>query len=852
MSTTFPLPLECLQIIIRYIAQDRKLAHLLPRLLRVNKYVCNATLPILYENPFKNIYFRYKLPPPRPKTVERAFWRLTLTLILSIPPDDHNSPLLTDMLRAAYLPPRIPTPNAHRVFIPYYSFVTDLVIISGYRGPPRDDAVLFHGSILTLIPNFNKQLNDPQVREILATSAQPGGHFRSASTIEYTKAAGLVLRKDFTWLLCSLNAEHIQSVVIPLSDISRYHSLVGRFKVLSSVTFFIDLRLQLNGEERSRLSPQELETLKRQLKERVRDLNEMVRFIQELRQCHPHVLTTASCPTPGTSRDSCPEEYNFQLLQCLPPLNSPTVIKETNWLQLIAKIQETDLSHVKVFFQHWSFWGVNHLERLRRQEPFLNRCRSLGSIEITLWSEDLFKWAVAERREAMAEIAAGRTPKKPLVPLRLAKINCESHSDGCPIDDVMIGFSETLESLDVTSHFIRGSVAPSDNDLPDFRIGRVGITRYCDFPHLTRLTIATSNHFLRMDPTFLSRLPSVQCLIAKDRRRIYSIEEVSYWSPAPATLPRLAHIALDGTPAISFHPDTLLHTPNLVHLSLGLSIRISSHTFIPPVEDLNVNGGLEQEQEHEEGAEVSTPAAPTPSTIPQQPKRPAWSWDWALSKLEVLTLNSTFAYEFQFRMLEKTPRLGTLFLNIKTQVRQHPRTIHLRDLPLTPNTVTTTTSALISPPTTGAVIENVQKREKARIDQQQQQQQQHSLQDHEYASLPLLRDLYLIGDWSMDDTVLAVLFGKVAPSITDLAMTGGCRGFTLDGWINHTSENLHSLKSARCSLELNGRPERLEALGLVRVNNGGGPAMNPCYNLVVPPEGRNTVLERPADYVFGQ
>lgn len=851
MSTTFPLPLECLQIIIRLIAQDRRTAHLLPRLLRVNKYVCNATLPILYENPFKNIYFRHSLGTSRLKTVEIPFRRLALTLIRSIPLDDNNIPLLTDMLRAAYLWPRIQIPkglNPRPLCIPYYSFLADLVILSECTGPPRDDAVFFHGSILSVIPNFIKQLNDPQVREILAASAQPGGHFRSARKIEYTKAAGLVLRKDFTWLFCSLNAEHIRSVVIPLSDISRYLSLVERFKILSSITFFIDLRLQLDARERSWLSPLELETLERQLEERGRHLDEMVRFIKELRQCHPHVFTTATCPMPGNFRDSCPQDHQTQLLQCLPPLNNPGVIDDTNWLQLIAHIQETDLSHVKVFSQHWPFCAVYYLEQLRKLEPFLNRCRSLDDVNIYAWSEDVFKWAVDERREAIAEIAAGRKPKKSPVPLRLAKINCQPQSDGRPIDDVMIGFSETLESLDVTSHYYRAPGAPSGNSPPDFRIGHISgdIAWHCELPQLTRLTIETCNHFLRMDPSFLTRLTSVKYLTARDKRRRYSMEEVSYLSPAHGTLPQLAHITLEGTPAISFHPDTLHHTPNLAHLSLGLVSGIGNDVFIPPIEDLNNDGDLEQEQEQKGGAEVPAPAAPTPTTTPQLPTRPVWTWDWALSKLEILILKSTFAYEFQFRMLEKTPRLKSLFLTIKTQTRQHPRTIHLHDLPLAPNAATTTSQTLVLPPTTGAVTENVHEQEKTTIDQREQQQQQSGHQVHDYASLPMLRSLFLFGDWSMDDAVLAVLCGKVAPSMAELGMMGGCRGFTLDGWVKHTSENLHSLNTAMCSPELNGGPEQLEALGLVRVDSG----RNPCYNLVIPPEKRE--LERPANYFFGR
>ncbi|KAG0288994.1 hypothetical protein BGZ96_007326 [Linnemannia gamsii] len=699
MPSTFPLPLECLDIILRLIASQRETAHLLARLLRVNKYVCNATLPILYKNPFENINFRYGLPSARIEMVEIAFRRLALTLLLSIPLEDsqHHNPALTDILRAAYFPTREPVPDLRRPFIPYHSFITDVVITVADTASVHD--IPFHGPLLATFPNYIEHLSQPQVRETVAAAAQTGSLIISGKLIEYFRPAGHILRKDFTWILCTTNAEHIRSVVIPLSDILRYFSLIGRFKTLSNITFSFNPRLQLNERMRSRLSPQQLQILDRQMNDQTQHLDEMIRFVQELRQRHPHILRVAACTSPGNHRDVFPENYQAQLLQCLPPLNSPSFVNKDNWLQFIAKIQETNLSRIKVLLQERPFCDVNHLKRLAQREAFLHQCRSLDSIHISSWSEDLFQWAVDERRNGLLGIAAGRKPTTPPpVPLRIANINYGPKSDGRQVDDLMFGFSETLESLDITSDVYQHYVIPIHDDLlPDFKVGSRGgdVALYCELARLTRFTISTSEHLLRIESSFLCRLPSLEYLVLKDTRKTYSVNGVTYWSPTLGTLPRLAHIALEGTPAISFHPDALHHTPNLAHLHLGLLAAPTSHIFIPPAEDLDNVGQVE------DGA-VSQISTPTPIPTLQQPTRPIWVWDWELRKLETLKLNSAFAYKFQFRMLEKTPNLKVLSLNIHTYARQHARTIYLNDLRLVSTSMAATT--LVSSPPADTVV----------------------------------------------------------------------------------------------------------------------------------------------------
>lgn len=60
-KTAFPLPLECLQLIVNQLVVDKDIRSLVS-LLQVSKYVCLATLPFIYENPFQWIYCRFRQP----------------------------------------------------------------------------------------------------------------------------------------------------------------------------------------------------------------------------------------------------------------------------------------------------------------------------------------------------------------------------------------------------------------------------------------------------------------------------------------------------------------------------------------------------------------------------------------------------------------------------------------------------------------------------------------------------------------------------------------------------------------------------------------------------------------------
>ncbi|KAF9922112.1 hypothetical protein FBU30_007801 [Linnemannia zychae] len=69
----------------------------------------------------------------------------------------------------------------------------------------------------------------------------------------------------------------------------------------------------------------------------------------------------------------------------------------------------------------------------------------------------------------------------------------------------------------------------------------------------------------------------------------------------------------------------------------------------------------------------------TGELLPALNKQPVWTWDWNLPELVSLTLISKFAYQFQFKMLDKTPKLASLSVNLKSPKR-YRRTVELIDL----------------------------------------------------------------------------------------------------------------------------------------------------------------------------
>ncbi|KAF9176250.1 hypothetical protein BGZ51_001205, partial [Haplosporangium sp. Z 767] len=154
-----------------------------------------------------------------------------------------------------------------------------------------------------------------------------------------------------------------------------------------------------------------------------------------------------------------------------------------------------------------------------------------------------------------------------------------------------------------------------------------------------------------MAPEALVGCRSLVNLHLEDKLTEYDHHQIQSWLPSEH--PSLMTIVLRGTPALSFHPDTLHTTPMLDHLSLTMG-HVDGYYYIPSVEV------LEAEADNNSSVDGAQDQENQPST---HPTRPRWTWDWHLPNLTTLNLSAEFAYRFQFRMLQKCPRLEGLTLD---------------------------------------------------------------------------------------------------------------------------------------------------------------------------------------------
>ena len=553
MSTTFPLPLECLQMVIHHLTvkSDR---NSLASLLRVNKYVCSATLPVMYADPFRLrpfsscLFFSKENPTSLKKLLS-----LIKTLLLSLPEDQ----VVTGLLRVAYLstapasaddkiteqqeqgkPPRFPATEATTTSIPYYSFLTHI----DFEAHSFFEGGIFH------IPSFPSQSaildyleNNGHAERYTARDVTGRlRHYEQSRTI--CEGVARDLRRDLTWALCVNGAESIRRLVIPISDISHYLAIVGRLKVLSNVTFLLDSDLVPFLYFGQQFAEGDQEVLELQQREREGHMEETILFVQKHCQRFLNTLVQGRYVKDVFTMEECPKEAHDRLFQSLSPLYKPRFIDNSNWAQVLARVQDIDLSAVKFISTLLIRPKEPVFKRVYEQVgPFLHRCRTLEDVQIRSPGEDAFRWAVDERKQFERDIADGRTTpsRRPLVPLRQLHVNFDDHpSSGSLFDDVVFAFQETLENIFVG---ICESVEPNFTQSLELSIGDNNNNNYYqsywELPQLSRLTVAVGHFILRVHPTFLQRCTQVVHISLADMRREYSLDQVDHWEPAK--LPRL-------------------------------------------------------------------------------------------------------------------------------------------------------------------------------------------------------------------------------------------------------------------------------------------------------------------------
>ncbi|KAK3845582.1 MAG: hypothetical protein J3R72DRAFT_436118 [Linnemannia gamsii] len=890
MSSAFPLPLECLQLIIRHLRNHFALKSI-ASLLRVNQYVCAAALPILYEDPFVEMY-AYSTGDDDLDSQMQPFLRLKRllrVLLCSLPintsaASDHRlqeGEIVTELLRAAYFQeqdqvhkdgddhvemkwglkdttgqdedgtPAAPLlPHQPTTLLPYYSFLANVTFEDQNHA----------SECLQSRPFF---LNQPAVLEYLQQTGERDRYlaqepYRSfpwmtqeeGDKILVSQATKRRLQQDITWAMCFSNAEHIRTLQVSIADIGRYLVLAPRFKVLSGVDFQLDRSLTVHLQLGHELTPGEEEVLARLKKERTKNLEDAILFVQEHQRHNPNVIRTAQYLDNHAYPDFCPKEYQFRLLQTLPPLNQPRILDTNTWAQFAAKIADTDLSYVKgIFTEHMSSDAM-YLSHILAQDPFLHRCRSLERMDIASFGEDIFKWAVQERKEFDRNNGYSASPSSScLVPLRAYQVRYNEPSYGRQINDVAYAFGNTLETLVIDGYYSENHLV-LQQDQPDFSLGRSrGVEDNNDdippsWPELPRLrTLRAETHHisLRLHRRLFSQLPHLRELSLGDKRSQYSLTDVVHWEPAKML--ELGYLTLTGTPAICFHPDTFKSTRNLVTLSLRM-VETGESSYIPDPEQFEEEG-----QETSESHSDDTNSLLTPFSL--QTRRPVWTWDWDLPKLTHLILKSEFAYRFQFRMLTGTPNLAYISLNINSLTMKHRRTVGIADF-VKPG---------FQHPALACVLDREQEQQEERkgiphwdsnvhhSGEAKEGEDDEIWQEFEFLHLPDLKFFTLLGVWMFDHRALNVLFNKVAPQIETIYMHGSY-GFTISELVQSTSLHLHNLSN--CVTSIQPFPRLVAEAGLVEHEvfheDENGSRVRSAFKLAVQPVGR--AKETHATYQF--
>ncbi|KAG0361724.1 hypothetical protein BGX24_005293, partial [Mortierella sp. AD032] len=664
MSTSIPLPPECLTIVIQHLADEHDTTTL-ATLLRVNHYFCSVTLPILYQNPFKII-----VPLPgyqrRPAFLFNLL-KLTQVLLLSLP----RQCTISDGLRIAYLSDNLDFAPEHdddqegddqpssstESLLPYYSFISEI----SFQGCTTPRIGLFRNHFLNSNQAFRDYLENRPI--------DPDLIFWGTRFDILAEDAGRELRRDLTWALCCANAKHIKSMVIPLYDIDRHLSAVQHFEALADVIFLLDSQykpgnMSSSEEEGVRLFQQS---------KRTKCLEKMILFIQEHQRIHGPTLRTAQHR--GSNEDeNIPEEFKQQLFQLLRPLKDPRFLDASNWDHFLAKFQETNLSFVQLISPDLDGGDDAVMERLVKQGPFLHRCRSLDAFIMDSVDDDMFQWAVDERRIYDTEVAAGRTPHTSLVPLRLINVSYYHKSFGSQLNDVVFAFDKTLEIITTSCYWQPRDI--NTQEPPEFVVGNSFAS--WNLPKLRRLNLSSHCYpiFLRIAPDLISRLPQLTYLTLTDKRRRYRLSEIVCWHAA--SLVDLEELRMEGTPAISFNPETLRTARNLVRMEFRMvNTSLGPYPHVPPAQELEECFGEPINNNMRTTSTVTNATTTTPSMSPT--KRPIWTWDWNLPMLTSLFLNAQFAYTFQFRMLARTPNLNSIVVDSRSYSRLHQRTIILSD-----------------------------------------------------------------------------------------------------------------------------------------------------------------------------
>ncbi|KAK3808105.1 MAG: LOW QUALITY PROTEIN: hypothetical protein JOS17DRAFT_766172 [Linnemannia elongata] len=598
------LPLECLQAILQAIADKKNrfyLVHLVT-LLRVNRYIAYATLPFLYREPIKALYY-VSGKGIRTRTLLRTL--LATTPVADLHPAlllefelDTTSSSEVDSLGLDYIH------NIYHLDITSYQFHECMLMTTSKSRIKETDYTLERLDIMP--PAFSKDLPNSRQRELV-------------------------------WTLATPILEQLESLSIPLSDIARYRLAIDRLPRLEHVRFVLDVVYDDTPSEgpTNHMSQNDA-------------MQAVVQFVEE----HTRVFRGRLKSVQGAHSETgiylgntITDDAHRQMYRLLPPIQQPQTISKNNWDQLMVHPWATDLAHVvRICGLTREQWQHAAREGLQ----ILPRCRSLKRLEGSGVGKGDFAWAAKERRRQAnfksgslgssndsqgsldddddATSAIRQVTLPPLEQVSLYGYNPSTDE----LDDIAFAFSQTLKYLDIIVSEVPGPIS----------FGR----GWVELPLLTELVLSGRHSRIVIDPALFTHCPSLTRVDILDATTEYHLQDVD--PCLPANLPHLQTVRLVGWSALTFHPATLDSMTATLYLHL-----CSSLSYIPPMEELKRSYGLKEDDRTE------TQAAPTPGLV-----RPRWSWDWHLPLLRNLELKGEPAMMFQFRMLRGCPSLHSLTL----------------------------------------------------------------------------------------------------------------------------------------------------------------------------------------------
>ncbi|KAF9297117.1 hypothetical protein BGZ74_010014, partial [Mortierella antarctica] len=665
MDDPFPLPLECLRLIISQFAINNDITTF-ATLLRVNKYVCLATLPYLYSNPFRffipteirGVIFSIRHQYPRLRAIIR-------TLLASVP--DEECPGIVKAMHDIDPTPAQHWPIDYLSYLKHFQSQTNksfsLLVDLDWSVPltPRlkqyfddhDLASEYDTRSPTHLYDFGSQDDDPSGRKV---SRNTVGHL------------SIDIHRELSWTLCCRILDQIKSIVIPLSDVDRYLDVAHQMISLQSVTFRMDEVADTHdwhGAE-ERLDAAVMEKLALAKTKRLEDLESAVEFVQLHTLLFPGTLTHVECPTHfanvGMAEQVCPDSFYRRMVGAIKVRNRPTELTDKNWREFTVNVENTDLSQVQIMYV---FGRETDWYYPLQATPFLHLCTTLKVYMMISLGPDSFKWAV--KKDA----------KMVLPPLEIVDIQAVKEPFGSELEDLGQGFGKTLKAIKASGYKLPQGTLQLENNVQTISIGRGW-----DMQLLMVLSVRMVSERLVLDPSLLSHCRELRRLDLGDNLRSYDVREIQSYKPCQ--LPELSELFLLGTPSLAFHPDTLHSTKVLKTLVLG-SHSSFNQSFLPSVHrtlDTNHMDTVDGEPQEEELALV----------------RPQWTWDWQLAHLETLDLSVEFALHFQFRMLQSTPSLKQLYLTILSNMPALERVLTDADFTLPPGAPQSAGSSGFLPP----------------------------------------------------------------------------------------------------------------------------------------------------------